>query len=59
MTKEEKRNIFAPKRYNLYENGEFIDSFPSHSEAKKAKYIKNRSACADMLDLTYTIKPAL
>lgn len=58
MTKEEKERAFAPKRYNLYENGEFIDSFPSHAEAKKAKHFKNAEAHDDMLDLTYTIKPA-
>ena len=54
MTKQEQ---YAPKRYNLYENGIFIDSFPSHSEAKKVKHRKTVEAHKDMLDLVYTIKP--
>lgn len=58
MIKEEKEKQYAPKRYNLYENGLFIDSFPSHAEAKKVKYRKTVEAHEDMLDLEYTIKPA-
>lgn len=57
MTKEEKEKQYAPKRYNLYENGIFIDSFPSHAEAKKAKHRKTVEAYEDMLDFEYTIKP--
>ena len=55
MTKEEQ---YAPKPYNLYENGILIDSFPSHAEAKKAKHRKTVEAYKDMLDFVYTIKPA-
>lgn len=58
MTKEEKRKAFEPKSWNLYENGEFIDSFPSHAAAKKAMHFKNKEACDDWLDLYYEIKPA-
>lgn len=58
MTKEEKRKAFEPKWWNLYENGEFIDSFPSHAAAKKAKHFMEVEANADWLDLSYEIKPA-
>jgi hypothetical protein len=57
MTKEEKRKLYTPKWWNLYENGNFIDSFPSHNAAKKAKHIKIKEANDDWLDLYYEIKP--
>ena len=44
--------------WNLYENGVFIDSFPSHTKAKRAMHWKIVEANADMLDLTYEIKKA-
>lgn len=56
MTKEEKAKLYAPKRFALYENGHYIDEFPSHKAAKRAKYFKTKEAYADWLDLTYTIK---
>ena len=43
-------------RWNLYENGEFIDSFPSHTKAKNAMHWKIVEAETDMLDLHYAIK---
>ncbi len=58
MTKEEKRKAFEPKWWNLYENGEFIDSFPSHAAAKRAMHFKKMEAYDDWLDLDYEIKPA-
>ena len=59
MTKEEKKKLYQPKRWNLFENDNFIDSFPSHSAAKKAKHFKIKEAYDDFLDITYTIKPQL
>ena len=56
MTKEEKRKLFKPQRWNLYENGIFIDSFESHAQAKKAKYFKTKEANENWLDLEYTLK---
>jgi len=40
MTKEEKREQFAPKRWSLYCNDVFVASFASHTEAKHALYNK-------------------
>ena len=57
MTKEEKKELYAPKQWNLYENGKFIDSFPSHKAAKKAKYFKTKEANDNWLDLSYEIRP--
>ena len=57
MTKEEKIEQFTPKWWNLYENGEFIDCFPSHKKAKKAKHFKIKEANDNCLDLDYEIKP--
>ena len=56
MTKEEKQKQFKPQTWNLYENGQYIDTFYSHAAAKRAKYFKTKEASDDMLDLTYTIK---
>jgi hypothetical protein len=44
-------------RWNLYENEEFIDSFPSHAAAKKAKHFKIKESYMDCLDIHYEIKP--
>lgn len=56
MTKEKKKKLYEPHWWNLYENGVFIDSFPSHSAAKKAKHRLKVEAEQDWLDLTYTLK---
>ena len=56
MTQEEKQKQFKPHSWNLYENGRYIDTLPSHAAAKRAKYFKTKEAYDDMLDLTYTIK---
>lgn len=42
--------------WNLYENGELIDSFPSHRKAKSAMWKKKVQANFDMLDLYYEVK---
>ena len=57
MTKEDKKKIFAPKPFALYENGCFITVFPSHSKAKAAKHRKIIEANQDLLDFTYELKP--
>lgn len=57
MTKEEKQEMFKPKRWALYENGEFINCFESHTAAKKAKHFKIKEANNDYLDFDYEIKP--
>ena len=57
MTAEQIKEMYTPHWWNLYENGEFIDSFPSHSKAKKALHFKLKEANDDMLDLYYEIKP--
>ena len=56
MTKEQKRRLFEPHWWGLYENGELIDTFPSHKEAKKARHFKIVEADMDMLDLDYQLK---
>ena len=57
MTKEEKKKMFEPKKWALYENGQFIDCFDSHAAAKKAKHFKTVEANDDYLDFYYEIKP--
>ena len=57
MTKEEKKEKYSPKRWDLYENGKYVDTFPSHAAAKKAKHFKIKESYDDMLDLYYEIKP--
>lgn len=57
MTKEEKRKLYEPKEYALYENGRFKDFFYSHKAAKKAKHFLIKESYDDMLDLNYEIKP--
>lgn len=56
MTKEEKRELYRPHSWCLYENGELIDVFPSHAEAKKRKHQLVVESYRDMLDLNYEIK---
>ena len=56
MAKEEKRELFKPHRWNLYENGILKDTFPSHAAAKKAKHFLAKQAYENWLDLDYTIK---
>ena len=56
MTKEEKRKLFEPHRWKLYENGHYIDTLESHKEAKRIMHRKNVEAYRDCLDLTYTIE---
>jgi hypothetical protein len=41
----------------LLENGKVIDTFPSHTKAKNAKWWKEQEAKQDWLDLSYEIKP--
>ena len=40
MTQEEKQELYKPKEYDLFENGIYVCTFPSHSEAKKVKHQK-------------------
>lgn len=42
--------------YNLYRNGEYVDSFPSHTKAKNALYWKNKEADENWEDAYYTIR---
>lgn len=58
MTKEEKREMFRPRMWHLYENGVWIDTLFSHKEAKRVKHRLTVEAYRDCLDLTYTIKKA-
>ena len=56
MTRAEKEKQFNPQRWDLYCNGEFVDSFESHAAAKKAKYFKNKSASANYTDEHFEIR---
>ncbi len=57
IIKKFKSEKYKPKPYDLYENGRFIDTFPSHAAAKKKKHFLIVEAYQDMLDLDYEIKP--
>jgi hypothetical protein len=60
MSKEEKQKQFEPKEWALYNNGEFITSFPSHKAAKLALHKKceeMKKYPYDYADDYYTIKP--
>lgn len=57
LTKKEKEKLYAPQTWALYENGRFVTTYESHRKAKTAKYFKNKEADADMLDLSYEIRP--
>jgi len=56
MTKEEKREMYKPHKWKLYENGEYINTYDSHNEAKKAMHQKMVDARLDWLDLDYEIR---
>ena len=55
--KGNKKEMFAPKPYALYENGVLVSIYDSHKAAKKARYFNQKEADADMLDVEYEIKP--
>lgn len=60
MTQEEKKEQFKPKEWALYNNEEFITSFPSHKAAKLALHNKCKEMKKypyDYADDYYTIKP--
>lgn len=60
MTQGEKELLFKPKGWALYNNGEFITSFPSHKSAKLALHKKceeMKKYPYDYADDYYTIKP--
>ena len=57
MTEEEKKIMYEPKPYALYENGTLKETYSSHKEAKAAKHYYKTLAYNDMLDLEYDIKP--
>ena len=42
--------------WELLENGFVIDTFPSHTKAKKSKWWKEQEAIRDWLDLSYCIR---
>lgn len=62
MTREERkdkrRQELENEKHNciLYENGIFIDRFPSHTQAKNALHKLLKEAEEDMLDIDYKIK---
>ena len=56
MTKEDKKELYRPKRWALYCNGDFVCTYESHAAAKRAKYFKNKEADENWADETYTIK---
>ena len=58
MNKEEKRELYRPKPYKLFENGNYVDTLRSHKEAKRVMHQKLVEAYIDRLDLNYEIKPA-
>ena len=57
MTKEEKRELYKPKWWAVYENGTFIGAWPSHKAAKAAMHRKIVEAEESWLDAFYEIKP--
>lgn len=60
MTKEEKQSLYSPKPWALYNNGEFVTAFRSHTAAKKALHHKCEEMKRypyDYADDYYTIKP--
>ena len=60
MTNEEKEQQYAPKRWALYCNDDFVDSFDSHKAAKLALHKKCENMKKypyDCADEYYTIKP--
>lgn len=60
MTREEKEEQFKPKKWAMYNNGVFVTTFRSHTEAKKALHRKceeMKKYPYDYADDYYTIKP--
>ena len=56
MTKEQKRELFRPHRWLLYENGTVVGIYDSHTEAKKIKHKMIVESYKYQLDLEYTLK---
>lgn len=56
MTKDEKRELFKPKKWGLFEDGRLIGTFSSRASVKRAQHYKMKEANDDWLDLEYTIK---
>ena len=55
----EKKALYSPKPWALYCNGEFVWSYPSHAEAKRALHRKceeMKKYPYDYADDYYTIK---
>ena len=57
MTQEEKQELYKPKEYDLFENGIYVCTFSSHSEAKKVKHQKIKESYENWSDNKYEIKP--
>lgn len=60
MTKEEKDIKYRPKCWAMYNNGNFITTFPSHNAAKRAlheKCVEMKKYPYDYADDYYSIKP--
>lgn len=56
----EKKALYCPKPWALYCNGEFVWSYPSHAEAKRALHRKcelMKKYPYDYADDYYTIQP--
>lgn len=56
--KEEKKELFKPKKWNLYRNGKYVDTYDSHREAKDEARRLNIEANMNYLDEYYTIEEA-
>lgn len=62
MTREEKKELYKPKRGAMYRNGEFVRSYLSHKAAKRALHHQcelMEKYPYDYFDEYYTIKPYL
>lgn len=60
MTQEEKDIKYRPKRWAMYNNDNFITTFPSHNAAKRAlhkKCVEMKKYPYDYADDYYSIKP--
>ncbi len=60
MTKEEKEQLYKPKRWALYCNDEFVMSYESRNAAKRALHYRCEEAKKypyDCADEYYMIKP--
>ena len=58
MTKEEKKEFFKPHKWNLYRNGEYVETYDSNREAKDEMRRLNIEASMNWLDEHYTIERA-